>query len=116
MKIAISYRHIEFPEPVEAAVNRHLQKIGTLLKSYAPDLVQVHGTFDKNPRNNGFAFSLNLTLPTGTLHATGKAPDARASARKGFVELEAQIKKHQGRLRKDHEWKRKRSRAEQLPA
>jgi hypothetical protein len=30
--------------------------------------------------------------------------------------MEAQIKKHQARLRKDYEWKRKRSRAAQLPA
>ena len=52
MKIAISYRHVEFPQLVEAAVNRHLQKIGTLFKRYAPDLVQVHGAFDKNPHND----------------------------------------------------------------
>jgi len=36
--------------------------------------------------------------------------------RKAFVELETQIKKHQSRLRKEYEWKRKRGRAEQALA
>jgi hypothetical protein len=38
------------------------------------------------------------------------------SARKAFVDLEKQIKKHQARLRKDYEWKRKRGKAEQALA
>jgi ribosome-associated translation inhibitor RaiA len=42
------------------------------------------------------------------LHATAEATDPATSARKGFSELESQIKKHQSRLRKDHQWKRKR--------
>ena len=113
VKTAISYRHVEFPQPVEAAVERHLQKMNTLLKAYAPDLVQLHAAFEKHPHRGDFVFSLNLSLPTGALHATGSGPDARASARKAFVELETQIKKHQARLRKDHEWKRKRGSSEQ---
>jgi len=115
MKIAISYRHVDFPEPVEAAVNRHLEKIGKLLKRYAPDLVQLHGSFEKQPHTAAFTFSVNLSLPTGAMQASSEGPDARASARKAFIELETQIKKHQARLRKDREWKRKPD-AEQLIA
>ena len=111
MKIDISYRHVDFPSPVEAAISRHLRKINALLKRYAPDLVQLHGAFDKLPHKSEFTFSVNLSLPTGTLHATGEASSAPTSARKAFLELEAQIKKHQARLRKDREWKRKPSRA-----
>jgi ribosome-associated translation inhibitor RaiA len=116
MKISISYRYVESPHPGEKAVGRHLAKITTLLKSYAPDLVQIHGSFAKHPRRTEYTFSVNLSLPTGTLHASGVGPDPRACARKGFVELETQIKKHQSRLRKDYEWKRKRGRAEQALA
>jgi ribosomal subunit interface protein len=116
MKIAISYKHVESPKDVEAAVERHLAKIGKLLKTYAPDLVQLHGDFEKHLRRTEFNFSVNLSLPTGTLHATGKGPDAKTSARAGFTELESQIKKHQSRLRKDYEWKRKRGRAERALA
>jgi ribosome-associated translation inhibitor RaiA len=114
MKIDISYRHVEFPSPVEAAISRHLRKISALLKRYSPDLVQLHGAFDKLPHKSEFTFSLNLSLPTGTLHANGDAPNAPASARQAFLELEAQIKKHQARLRKDREWKRKPSRVGQV--
>jgi len=116
MKAYISYRHVESPEQVEATVDRHLGKIGALLKAYAPDLVQLHGTFDKSPHRAAYSFSISLSLPTGMLHATGSGPDAKTGARKGFAELEAQIKKHQARLRKDYEWKRKRGRAERALA
>jgi hypothetical protein len=33
MKIAISYKHVDAPAVVEPAVNRHLEKIATLLKT-----------------------------------------------------------------------------------
>ena len=110
MKISISYRHIETPQAVESALNRHISKIGKLLKSYAPDLVQLHGGFERQPHRAEYVFSANLSLPTGTLHATEVGPDPATSARNAFVELETQIKKHQSRLRKDYEWKRKRPR------
>ena len=110
MKTAISYKHVEEPAVVEAAVERHLRKITILLKSYVPDLVKLHGSFEKHPRRTLYAFDVSVSLPSGTLHATGEAADALNSARKGFVELEAQIKKHQARLRKDYQWKRKRAR------
>jgi ribosomal subunit interface protein len=112
MKINISYRHIESPQAVESALDRHVSKIGKLLKSYQPDLVQFHGGFEKQPHRAEYIFSANLSLPTGTLHANGEGPDPGTSARKAFVELEKQIKKHQSRLRKDYEWKRKRPKAE----
>jgi hypothetical protein len=32
----------------------------------------------------------------------------RTSCKKAFAELVAQVKKHQAKLRKDYEWKRKR--------
>ena len=116
MKINISYRHVESPQAVETALERQLAKITKLLKSYQPDLVQFHGGFEKQPHKPEYIFSANLSLPTGTLHATGNGPDAAASARKAFAELQAQIKKHQARLRKDYEWKRKRGKAEQALA
>jgi len=108
MKTAISYKNVEVPSTVEPAVERHIEKIGVLLGSYDPDLVQLHGSFEKHTKRSSYAFDVSVSLPTGTLHATGEAADAVTSARKGFSELEAQIKKHQSRLRKDYEWKRKR--------
>lgn len=108
MRIAISYKNVEAPATVEPAVERHLEKIGVLLKTYKPDLVQLHGSFEKHPRRTTYAFDVSVSLPSGTLHATGEAPDPVTSARKGFAELESQIKKHQSRLRKEYEWKRKR--------
>ena len=111
MKLSISYKHVDSHDAVEAQSERYMSKLAKLLKSYAPDLVQLHGVFSKNPHNQEHSFSLNLSLPTGTLHATGIGGNVRASCKKAFAELEVQVKKHQSRLRRDYEWKRKRPRA-----
>jgi ribosome-associated translation inhibitor RaiA len=52
--------------------------------------------------------AVNLTLPAGTLHASGAGADVRGAARVAFAEVECQVKKHQEKLRKDYMWKRKR--------
>lgn len=111
MKISISYKHLESRSFVEAETSHPLEKLGRLLKRYSPDLVQLHGGFAKHPRKVEFTFSLNLSLPTGTLHATGVGPDVRQCVKSAFADLEGQVKKHQSRLRHDDQWKRKRPRA-----
>ncbi len=111
MKITLNYKHVDSRAPVEKEVARHSGKIGRLLKSYAPDLVKLHGSFSRHPRKAQFDFYLNLNLPTGTLQATGEGGNIPLSVKHAFAELEDQIKRHQERLRKDYEWKRKRPRA-----
>jgi len=108
MNIAISYRRVTQPQPIESVIERQVHKINALLKSYAPDLVQLRGTLETNPHRPEFIFSANLSLPTGMLHASAVGPDARACARQALLELESQIKKHQALLRKHFDWKRKR--------
>jgi ribosome-associated translation inhibitor RaiA len=110
MHIAVSYKAVEHRQPVEAEIERHRRKLEKLLKVYAPDLVQIRGAFEKHPRRVEYDFSLNLSLPTGTLHATGQGPDVRTSVKQAFADLERQIKKHQGKLRREHQWKRRRAR------
>lgn len=110
MKLSISHKLEESREPLEQETQRRLEKMRKLLKSYEPDLVQLHGNIEKRPRKQEYVFSLNLSLPTGTLHAVGVAPDVRACVKAAFAEIEAQIKKHMALLRKDYEWKRKRPR------
>jgi ribosome-associated translation inhibitor RaiA len=116
MKTSISYKQVEPSPLLESAIERHLRKVGTLLKTYEPDLIQLHGSFEKQPHPAEYRFSVNLSLPTGALHATGAGPDAGISVRIAFRELEAQIKKHQALLRKDYEWRRKRGRVARAPA
>ncbi len=110
MKLSISYKHVEAQKPVESEVEHHVGKLQKLLQSYSPDLVQLHGAFSRNLRTDEYTCTLNLSLPTGTMHAIGAGANVRASCKKAFKELEAQVKKHQSKLRKDYEWKRKRPR------
>lgn len=111
MKLFIRHSNDEWREPVETETQRHVVKLEKLLKRYAPDLVQLHGDIEKHPRKENYIFSMNLSLPTGTLHATGEGAEVRGSVKAAFAELEAQIKKHMALLRKDYEWKRKRPHA-----
>src|ERR1700691_1834352 len=110
MKITHSHMEIEFRELVEKEFDRHVAKLNRLLERYAPDLVHLHSSLEKTPRRPEYSLSLNLTLPTGTLHATRCGADARAGAKAAFAELEGQVTKHQEKLRKDYLWKRKRVR------
>ncbi len=110
MKLSISYKHVESQKSVEVDVERHIDKLNKLLQCYSPDLVQLHGVFAANPHKEEHSCTLNLSLPTGSLHATGTGKNARACCKKAFNELESQAKKHQALLRKDYQWKRKRPR------
>jgi hypothetical protein len=109
MKIAFSNLQEEFRSEFDTVATHHIEKLQRLLVHYEADLVQLHGLFEKHSGKAGFLFSLNLTLPTGTIHANAQAPKAILCARKSFADMEVQVKKHQALLRKDYEWKRKRT-------
>ena len=47
MNVSISYKHVDSQEAVALEVTRRLDKLGRLLKSYEPDLVQIKGVFSK---------------------------------------------------------------------
>jgi ribosome-associated translation inhibitor RaiA len=115
MKITYSQIEVESRESVEKECGRHIEKLNRLLKRYDPDLVQLHCSLEKTPRRIEYGFSLNLTLPTGSLQATGLGADPRAGAKVAFAEIESQVKKHQEKLRKDYIWKRKRARGPLKP-
>jgi ribosome-associated translation inhibitor RaiA len=110
MKITYSQIEVGSRESIEMECRKHFDKLNRLLKRYNPDLVLLHCSLEKTPRRTEYGFSLGLTLPTGSLHATGKGTDPRAGAKVAFAEIENQLKKHQEKLRKDYVWKRKRAR------
>jgi ribosome-associated translation inhibitor RaiA len=114
MKLTLRNVQEEWREPVEKETQRQAEKLGRLLKRYAPDLVQLHAGIEKHARKESYTFTLNLSLPTGTLHATGEGSDVLASVKTAFAEVCAQCKKHQALLRKDYEWKRKRPRDREI--
>ena len=110
MKVTFTHIGPECRQPIEQECARHVEKLKRWLKKYSPDLIQLHTALERLPRKTEYNVSLNLVLPTGTLHATGSAADPRTSAKAAFAELEKQLKKHQQKLRKDYVWKRKRGR------
>jgi ribosome-associated translation inhibitor RaiA len=111
MKITYSHIEPELREAIEHETAHRSEKLARLLKHYPADSVLLHGSLEENPHEHEFSYSLNLSLPTGTLHATGVGADALAGAKAAFAEIERQVKKHQEKLRKDYLWKRKRPRS-----
>ena len=110
MKLSIVFKELEKHSAAESEVNRCAEKLSKFLKNFEPDLVQLHCVFSLVPRTEEHAVALNLTLPTGTFHATAKNKHLSASCKAAFTELQTQTRKHLAHLRKDYEWKRKRSR------
>jgi ribosomal subunit interface protein len=108
MNVSFSYKHVNSQEAVATEVTRRLDKLGKLLQSYEPDLIQLHGVFSKNHRTDEQTLALTLSLPSGTLHAIGSGKNVLAGCKNAFSDIEAQLKKHQSLLRREHEWKRKR--------
>jgi ribosomal subunit interface protein len=111
MKVTYSHMETHFRKEVESDLNHGIQKLERLLKKYEPDLVLLHSSLERIERTDHFSFALSLSLPTGNLHAASTAADLRSSAKGAIAELEKQVKKHQQKLRKDYEWKRKRGRS-----
>jgi ribosome-associated translation inhibitor RaiA len=109
MKITYSHIELEYRVEIEHETERHAEKLNRLLKHYAADLVHLHGTLEKTPHKPEFRYAVNLTLPTGTLHASAAGTLPVGAAKGAFAELETQVKKHQQKLRKDYVWKRKRA-------
>jgi ribosomal subunit interface protein len=112
MNVSINYKHVESPQAVEKEVTRQINKLSKLLKHYSADLVQLHGVFSRNQRTDEQSCSLTISLPSGTLHATGSGPNALAGCKRAFSEIESQVKKHQALLRKEHLWARGESSSE----
>ena len=110
MKIVYTHISSESRQAVEIEFGCHQEKLEKILKHYDPDLVELQATLDKIERKGEYDLSLNLKLPTGTLHCTGVGSDIPSSTKAAFAEIEAQVKKHQQKLRKDYIWKRKRGR------
>jgi len=109
MKISYSHVPSDFRKEVEEESKHHVEKLNRLLKRYTPDLVQLHGSLDRTPRTSEYEYSVNIVLPSGTLHSTGTAVELRSAVKMAFAEIEVQVKKHQQKLRKDYMWKRRRN-------
>jgi ribosome-associated translation inhibitor RaiA len=110
MKTSLSYRGLEAHDGFANLVTSYCGKMSKLLAAYNPDLVQCHAAIEFHPKKSQYTLSLNLVLPTATLHALNTAKDAHSTVRVAFAELRTQLKKHKDKLRHDHEWKRKRGR------
>lgn len=86
MKITYSHIEPELRKSVEDEFSHHVEKLNRLLGHYTADGIALHASLEKTPRRNEFNFSLNLTLPSGALHATGtgaNVPHQRESCLRG---------------------------------
>src|SRR5262249_21003744 len=102
MKISVRHTNAQYLQLADRETDRHVVNIEKLHEHFAQDLVQLNGDIEKQPRKEHYIFSLNLSVPTGTMHATGEGADVRKSMKAAFAEIEKQAKKHMALLRKDY--------------
>jgi|GEM_PF-701501 ribosomal subunit interface protein len=110
MRLTAHFKSEEFRPQIEKDLERYREKLSRWLKHYNEDLVSLHLTYEKHPRKQEYTVSLDLRLPSADIPVSATHADARFALRQAFDELEEQIKKHQGRLRRDYLWKRRRAR------
>lgn len=117
MNVTVQYKCDDFRPQIERDIARYSAKLERWLGHYDSDLLTLHASYDKHGRKRTYTVILNLNVPGSTLHASAGNGEARFAVRRAFEELKLQVSKHQRLLRKDYEWKRKRTRrALSLPA
>lgn len=110
MQATVQYKCGDFRAQIEEDIERFEGKLERWLEHYSADLVKLHLCYDKHTRKKTYLVTMNLKLPGATLHASASNPEARFALRRAFDELEMQVSKHQRRVRRDYEWKRRRLR------
>lgn len=110
MNVTVQYKCDEFRFQIEQDVEKYVGKMNRWLGRYDSDTVSLHACYEKHSRKHSYVVTLNLTLPSTTLHASASNGEARFALRRAFDEMELQVNKHQRLSRKDYEWKRKRLR------
>jgi DNA-directed RNA polymerase specialized sigma24 family protein/ribosome-associated translation inhibitor RaiA len=103
--------HFTFKVPksadLEKLIDRSVKKLNHLLVVFQPELVQLHGRFDRHTAREGTVCSLNLRLPTGQLAAEEAADTAQTALRSALSDLVDQVKRHKAKLREDQNRPRK---------
>ena len=113
MQVQFSFQHGSRTPQLDKIIDSNVRKLTVLLGRYSPDLVHLHGLVEFGAANHKPVCSLDLWLPTSRLHARQQRPDLATAVRVSFNQLREQIKKHKELLRREAEWKRKRSRTRQ---
>jgi RNA polymerase sigma factor (sigma-70 family) len=94
---------------LENDIQQHVQKLEKRLQVFRPDLVHLHGTLDRAPRES-FAVNLNLRLPSGQLSVQSSGSSANAAIKVAFSDLVTQLGRHKELLRSQHKWQRQKDR------
>ena len=111
MQVHFSYHNVPRTPQMDKVIETHLQKLETLLARFSPDLVHLHGVIEANGAHQNRVCSLNLSLPTGQLHARQEGSNSMTDLQACFNHLIDQLKKHKETLRREGVWHKEREKA-----
>ena len=109
MQVHFSYHNVPRTPQMDKVIQTQIQKLEKLLVRFAPDLVHLHGTLESNGAHQNLVCSLNLSLPTGQLHARQEGSNLLTDLQTCFNHLVEQLKKHKQALRREEAWHRGRA-------
>jgi len=105
MNVHFSYKSSRSPE-IEQEIKHQIEKLGKRLQTFHPELVHLHGGFEKGNERNNAIVSLNLRLPSGQITAQEKGTSGVAALKAAFHELTTQLNAHKDLLRNRYKWRR----------
>jgi ribosome-associated translation inhibitor RaiA len=106
MQVHFAYHHVPRTPQLESVIQTHVKKLEKLLSTYSPDLVHLHGVLESNAAHQNTVCSLNLSLPTGQLHAREEGGNLMTDLQACFNHVVDQVKKHKEGLRREASWRR----------
>jgi RNA polymerase sigma factor (sigma-70 family) len=104
MNVHFTYKLQKSPS-VEQYLQTQIEKLGTRLQVFNPDMISLRGLFEEAPKA-GFAVSLNLRLPAGQMAARASADNLQTAIHDAFDDLTLQLRKHKEHLRSHYRYPR----------
>jgi DNA-directed RNA polymerase specialized sigma24 family protein len=107
MNVHMSYRVNKTPD-LEREINHLMEKLGTRLQAFRPELVHLKGSVEENHSRRVPMVSLNLRLPSGQMAVQESADTAVGAIKAAGDDLLHQLGKHKELLRNSHKWRGRR--------
>lgn len=114
MQVHFAYHHVVRTKQIDSTIAIHIEKLELLLKHFSPDLIHLHGVLEYNEARNLPTCALNLSLPSGVLHARESSDSVLSTLQECYKELIRQVKKHKESLRREATWHRPPARVQRV--
>lgn len=102
MQVTLAVRHFNKNKEIEDYFDERVSRLRHHLSNFKDDLIFIHGNLDRNPHKEEFYASVNVYLPSMTLHSRENAVDLLSAINLAFNAVIRQAEKFKAKLRKSY--------------